>query len=212
MANNGNILLMCASPILERNIRHYLKENAFNVIQCHPETLRTALQMDDYMMLVTEVPPQDTETESVLERFPEVTVLHITGQRPLFPLPENRIILPPPFDLSEISRLLHRKAPETEQTLPLGGYELIPGKKCIRWKNMEIRLPQKEMELLLLLYRNRPDTVSKNVVATKLWPNEPEGKDNSIYTYINNLRNHLSKDPSIRLHSVYGKGFCLEAD
>ena len=212
MATNGNVLLWCASPVLCRNIRHYLQGNAFAVLSCTTaEELRIALSIDDYLLLITDISLTVEFPETLLERQPDLTVLHISENEADTSLPKNHLWLHPPFDMNEIGLILqHQNQPAEPQELPLGKYVILPKEKRIRYQNKEFPLSKKEMELLLLLYRNHPEVISKETICHKLWPESPLGKENSIYVYINNIRNCLSDDPTIRLIAVYGKGFRIE--
>jgi len=211
MHSNGNVIIQCQSIILQRTIRHFLQDNAYNVICCNrPDDIRIALSIDDYLMLITDSGYPDETLDTALQRNPNLPVLHITGHWQLSG-PSQHMHLAPPFNLSEITRLLHlQKQPLPPMTIPLGNFELIPAGNRIRYHNKETCLSKKEMDLLLLLCKNRPHVISKEAIGQKLWPESPLGKEKNIYVYINNLRNYLAADPSIRLISVYGKGFRLE--
>ena len=212
MSSNGNVLLWCRSAILQRTIRHYLAENAYTAIGCHrPEEIGMALSIDDFLLLITDAPCPDEALESQLARHPELPVLHITEQWPAVPPAPQHKQLPPPFDLSFLGQWLQQqKKPAETPHFAMGKFEVFPSEHCIRYQNRETNMPKKEMELLLLLYRNRPQTLSKEAIHRKLWPENPAGMDNSIHVYINNLRKILAEDDAIRLLSVYGKGFRLE--
>ena len=212
MATNGNVLLWCSSPILRRNIRHYLQGNAFAVLSCtSAEELRIALSIDDYLILITDISLHDGFPDTLLERHPDLTVLHISENDADTSLPKNHLWLQPPFDMNEIGLILQRQnQPAEPQELPLGKYVILSKEKRIRYQDKEFPLSKKEMELLLLLYRNHPEVISKETICHKLWPESPLGKENSIYVYINNIRNYLSEDQTIRLIAVYGKGFRIE--
>ena len=210
MATNRNVILWCESAPLRRTLSHYLQENAFSVISCNTlEGIRMELGIGDFTLLITDTTCDDGRLEAIVSKQPTMQVLHITEQAHATHNKQQWITLPPPFDLSEIGRLLQQRKPAEPDALPLGKYDLLPAKNSIRYQNIETTLPKKEMELLLLLYRNRPDMISKEIVCRKLWPESPSGHDNSIHVYINNLRRFLLQDDSIRLISVYGKGFRL---
>lgn len=212
MASNGNVILWCASSAMKRSIRHFLTENAYTVVSCeHAEDVRIALSIDDYCLLVTDTPYPDEALEQLLRRNPGLPVFHITARLPEVLPPAPHFLYSLPFDLDEIGRLLRGNGSRSER-LPLGKYEILPGKSAIRFRNTETNIPKKEMELLLLLYRNRPDVVSREQIARKLWPAAPSDRDSSINVYINNLRKYFSEDAGIAFLSVYGKGLRLESE
>ena len=186
MASNGNVILWCASPAIKRSIRYFLRENAYTVVTCeHAEDVRIALSIDDYCLLVTDTPFPDSTLEQLLLRHPSLPVFHIAAHMPeIRPQPPHHVQTLP-FDLDEIKKLLRPDTGNTEPLL-LGKFEILPEKSAIRYKHSEINIPKKEMELLLLLYRNRPEIVSKENIARRLWPQAPQERDSSINVYINN--------------------------
>ena len=115
-----------------------------------------------------------------------------------------------PFDLSELEYCLQPANQEEKKRLFLGKYEILPQSSAIRCKNESLNIPKKEMELLLLLLKNSPGTVSKEEIAAKLWPSDKERHDNSINVYINNLRKYFQSDRRIGIVTVYGKGIRLD--
>lgn len=214
MSSSGNVILWCSAPVLERNIRHYLREQAYEVIRCKSlEEVHTALGMDDYLLLITDAALQDSILDRLLKQNPGLLVLYIGENQALLPIFDRYHRLSPPFDLSGIGQLLReRKNPREYTSLPLGKYEILPQQNRIRCKNEEISIPKKEMELLLLLYAKRPETVSKDAIAHRLWPDSPQQRDNSINVYINNLRKYFPENTGIRFRSIYGKGIRLESE
>ncbi|MBO4281735.1 MAG: response regulator transcription factor [Bacteroidales bacterium] len=214
MASNGNVVLWCVSPVLQRNIRYFLRKNAYAVCCCHNlEEVHVALSIDDYLLIVTDIPYPDEAFSALCARHADLPVFHIVDQLPSQLPDPPHLLRKKPFDLSEIERMLQaRQAPGEASALPLGNYTLLPESNRIRYRNTECGIPNKEMEMLLILYRNSPDIVSKEAIARKLWPQDPEGHENSIHVYLNNLRSYFQKDDRIRLLTVYGKGIRLERE
>ena len=212
MASNGNVILWCAPSAMQRNIRHFLRENAYTVVSCgQADDVRIALSIDEYRLLITDAPVSDSTLKQLLQHSPGLPVCHIAVRRPeTLPQPPH-FVCTVPFDLEEIGKLL-RPDVRTAEVLTLGKYEILSGKNAIRYRHTEINIPKKEMELLLLLYRKRPDVVSKECIARRLWPRNPEERDSSINVYVNNLRKYFTEDEDIRFLSVYGKGIRLESE
>lgn len=212
MASNGNVIIWCAPSALRRSVQHFLRENAYTVVSCmHADDVRIALSIEDYILLITDLPFPDETLQLLLKRYPKLPVLHIVERMPDVKAAPPHYVCRKPFNIEEIGKLLRQKKPSYESLL-LGKYTILPEKNAILYKHTETNIPKKEMELLLLLYRNRPDMVSKEQIARRLWPQEPRDRDNSISVYANNLRKYFLKDDGIRFISVYGKGLCLESE
>ncbi len=214
MKSNGNVIVWCVSSVLQRNLRYFLRKNAYAVICCRNlEDVRIALSIDDYLLLITDIPYPDEAFAALYTRYTTLPVFHIVDKLPAQRPPSPYTLREKPFDLSEIESLLQaRQQPGETLTLPLGGFTILPETNSIRYQHSCFSIPNKEMEMLLILYRNSPDIVSKEAIARKLWPNDTENHENAIHVYLNNLRKYFQRDSRIRLLSVYGKGIRLERD
>lgn len=65
-------------------------------------------------------------------------------------------------------------------------------------------------ELFTLLCRNQNHYVPIDTLCLHLWNITNPGKTSCLRDYISDLRKILSAAPSLRIHSKYRKGYCLE--
>lgn len=210
MASNGNILLWCQNSILRKNIRHYLKENAYEVLVCKNfEEVQIAIRIAEYRLLITDQPYPSDKYEFLLQKNPELKLFCIDETSHKKPAESGITFCKQPFDLNEITNHLNSDIYIEEPHYSLGEYRVWPSKKTISNKNKVVRIAQKEMELLVILLKKRPDLTSKEYIEQKLWPGETQSHDSSINVYINNLRKYFQDDPHIKIKSVYGKGICI---
>jgi DNA-binding response OmpR family regulator len=72
----------------------------------------------------------------------------------------------------------------------------------------EVRLAKKELELLLMLVRNRPAVVSRDRILSEVWQMADDVETRTVDAHIRNLRKKIGKD---RIRTVIGYGYRFEA-
>lgn len=65
-------------------------------------------------------------------------------------------------------------------------------------------------ELFTILCQNQNHYVSSETLCLHLWNIANTGKTGCLRAYISDLRKILSATPTLRIHSKYRKGYCLE--
>ena len=70
-------------------------------------------------------------------------------------------------------------------------------------------LSPKESDLLELLLINMNDLTPREEALIKIWKDDNYFTSRSMDVYITKIRKYLSKDPSIRIDNIHGKGFKL---
>jgi two-component system, OmpR family, alkaline phosphatase synthesis response regulator PhoP len=71
----------------------------------------------------------------------------------------------------------------------------------------EVKLAKKELELLLMLVRNRPAVVSRDRILTEVWQMADDVETRTVDAHIRNLRKKIGKD---RIQTVIGYGYRFE--
>jgi DNA-binding response OmpR family regulator len=71
----------------------------------------------------------------------------------------------------------------------------------------EVKLAKKELELLLMLVRNRPAVVSRDRILAEVWQMADDVETRTVDAHIRNLRKKIGKD---RIHTVIGYGYRFE--
>ncbi|HEX9161936.1 MAG TPA: response regulator transcription factor, partial [Thermoanaerobaculia bacterium] len=71
----------------------------------------------------------------------------------------------------------------------------------------EVKLAKKELELLLMLVRNRPAVVSRDRILSEVWQMSEEVETRTVDAHIRNLRKKIGKD---RIHTAIGYGYRFE--
>jgi DNA-binding response OmpR family regulator len=71
----------------------------------------------------------------------------------------------------------------------------------------EVKLAKKELELLLMLVRNRPAVVSRDRILSEVWQMAEDVETRTVDAHIRNLRKKIGKD---RIQTVIGYGYRFE--
>lgn len=91
-------------------------------------------------------------------------------------------------------------------------YEIDLQNRVVKMNGDEIKLSNKEYELLVFLFRNIDHVVSRNHLLESVWGTSPEVNTRTIDTHMSRIRNKLSLNPENgwRLTSIYQHGYRLE--
>ena len=91
----------------------------------------------------------------------------------------------------------------------IGSFSFDPLKQILSHKEKTINLTTKESELLNLLCRHRNEILERNFALKLIWIDDNYFNARSMDVYISRLRKYLSKDPSLKILNIHGKGYKL---
>lgn len=91
----------------------------------------------------------------------------------------------------------------------IGSFLFDPLQQMLSHKGKTIKLTTKESELLNLLYRHHNEILERNFALRTIWIDDNYFNARSMDVYISRLRKYLSKDPSLKILNVHGKGYKL---
>jgi two-component system, OmpR family, response regulator len=122
-----------------------------------------------------------------------------------------------PFSMEEliyrIEAILRRtsgtEVNKKEDSYAIGNYFFDPLKQILRYKDQAIKLTTKESELLELLCRNANLILERNFALRTIWIDDNYFNARSMDVYISRLRKYLSKDLSVKIVNVHGRGYKL---
>jgi DNA-binding response OmpR family regulator len=122
-----------------------------------------------------------------------------------------------PFSMEElifrIEAILRRTSGSTsgkrEDMYKIGHYKFEPLKQILVYKEQTVKLTTKESELLELLCRNENLILERNYALKTIWIDDNYFNARSMDVYISRLRKYLSKDASVKIVNVHGKGYKL---
>ena len=66
--------------------------------------------------------------------------------------------------------------------------------------------------MLSLLLNNINDLTSREEALIKIWNDDNYFTSRSMDVYVTKIRKYLSKDPSIKIENIHGKGFKFSID
>ena len=123
--------------------------------------------------------------------------------------------LPKPFATSEflarVRALVRRSSIYAPAVLSFGGVELDCGQYVLRTSSGELRLNNKEYQLMELFMRNPRHVFSTTFLMDKVWELETDAEIDVIWTYIGFLRKKLKQlNADIEIKTIRGAGYTLE--
>lgn len=122
-----------------------------------------------------------------------------------------------PFSMEEllyrIQAILKRTSgipmPKREDHYNIGKYSFDPLKQLLSIGGQSLKLTTKESELLELLCRNTNEILERNFALKAIWIDDNYFNARSMDVYITRLRKYLSKDTSVKILNVHGRGYKL---
>lgn len=124
--------------------------------------------------------------------------------------------LPKPFATSEflarVRALVRRSTAYVPATLRFGSVELDCNRYILRSSSGELRLNNKEYQLMELFMRNPRQVFSTTLLMDKVWELGSEAEVDVVWTYIGFLRRKLRElNADIEIKTIRGAGYTLES-
>lgn len=121
----------------------------------------------------------------------------------------------PSLLLARIERLLERGRVTVDQdvqtTDELNGIKLLHHKQMLEIHGELIDITKKEYELLVFLFNNRNQILSREQLISNVWSSDFNGDIRTIDTHIKQLRSKLD-DLSYMIKTVHGVGYIFEVE
>lgn len=89
----------------------------------------------------------------------------------------------------------------------LGDYEFVPELHQLKIGRDEIKLTQRENELLIMFCAHQGKLLPRKKALQEIWGATDEFSRKSMDVFVSHLRKYLSKDPHIKIENIHGKGF-----
>ena len=124
--------------------------------------------------------------------------------------------LPKPFATSEflarVRALVRRSVAYAPAALRFGSVELDCNQYLLRSSSGELRLNNKEYQLMELFMRNPRQVFSTSLLMDKVWELGSEAEVDVVWTYIGFLRRKLRElNADIEIKTIRGAGYTLES-
>jgi len=122
-----------------------------------------------------------------------------------------------PFSMEElimrIEAILRRTSQDNlanaQPVFTLGRYTFDTRKQTLGIDDEVVKLTTKEADLLKLLCQNANKILERNYALKSIWIDDNYFNARSMDVYITKLRKHLSKEPTVEIINVHGKGYKL---
>lgn len=96
------------------------------------------------------------------------------------------------------------------EVTPIGNFSFYPSQNKLVQKATEIKLSNKECELLSLFVQTPNQVIKRETLSKKIWEDNGVIVGRSLDTYVSKLRKKLEIDPTIKITNVHGVGYMLE--
>ncbi|AQX07289.1 response regulator transcription factor [Elizabethkingia ursingii] len=111
-----------------------------------------------------------------------------------------------------IQNILKRTQPASTplSAISIGAYTLHSDKLLLSHPKEEIRLTQRELDLLLFLLQHNNQTIKREIILDKLWETNDYFTGRSLDVFISRLRKYFQLDEGIKIQSLRGIGFQVD--
>jgi len=111
--------------------------------------------------------------------------------------------------LARVAAILRRSKGIESETMAYDDGQLRIDDRTLRVyvEGVEVKLAKKELELLLMLVRNRPAVVSRDRILSEVWQMAEDVETRTVDAHIRNLRKKIGKS---RIETVIGYGYRFE--
>lgn len=182
-------------------------------------------QAFDLCLLDVMLPGTDgyTLARHIRQHDAEVPILFLTARS----LKEDRIhglkigaddYITKPFSIEELilkievflrrSRLV-QPPPPPPAACQLGTYRFEYHNLRLLHAERELRLTQKEADLLRFFAENRNRVIKRATILEELWGENDYFMGRSLDVFISRLRKYLQQDENVRIENIHGVGFCF---
>jgi hypothetical protein len=98
-----------------------------------------------------------------------------------------------------------------EEFLTVGRYKFYHQRRVLKCHDESIELSDKEAQVLKILATHQNEIVERERLLKEVWEDDGVFVGRSLDVFISKLRKKLQDDSSLRIVSIHGKGYKLEA-
>lgn len=161
-----------------------------------------------------------TLAEKIININPEIPFVFLTARK----LKEDKIkglqlgaddYIVKPFEADELVLRLNNILKRGEQKnnsiiaideIAIGKYTFNPDRLELKLSNHTQRLTEKEVALILFLYKNKNQLLKRNEILLTIWGNDDFFSGRSMDVFISRLRKYFSNDNRIAIESIRNIG------
>jgi len=111
--------------------------------------------------------------------------------------------------IARIHAILKRSTQTNQEVYSIGNYTFDHSNQILQVDHNIQRLTERESLILAELCKNKNQIVSRDETLKKIWGDNDYFNRRSMDVFISKLRQYLSRDKSIEIKNIHGKGFVL---
>lgn len=231
---NGTILVVDDEPEIRQLLRILLKNKAYQVLEAAngQEAVKLAERYPDLDLILMDIMMpglSGLEACRQIRIYTKAPILFLTARN----TEQDKAMayenggddyLSKPFSQSElmmkVSSLIrrYRVYGGMQSTAPLWGsaadaLSVDARSRRVKKHDQEIKLTDKEMDLLLFLLSHRGEILDVKTLYEAVWQSKyMPSSDNNIMVYIQRLRKKLEDDPAnpVLIRTIYGRGYQID--
>ncbi len=150
-----------------------------------------------------------------------VPIIFVTARNQLEDLKKgfqlgNIDYLKKPYAISELVLRIHELLSKNiiqqkeEEVFQIGQLHFVPSEHLLTIKNQRIHLTNRENIVLKLLFENKNQLVSRNIITLGVWDeHDSRLKDDSLNNIISSLRSKLAEESNISIITIQKEGYKL---
>lgn len=224
--NSRHILLVEDEPFLAKVVKDSLEQLGYTV--SHATDGRKAyslFQSQPFDLLIVDVMLPYTDGFTLVKQVrafgSQVPVLFLTARTATKDViagyeSGGNDYLKKPFSLEElylrIGELFKRAGQPTtvaDTAVAIGRCEFVPHKQTLTFQSFEIKLSNRETQLLKLLYDHKNALLERKQALITLWGDDSFYHTRTMDVFIVKLRKHLAQDPAVEIMNIRGVGYKL---
>ena len=225
--NKVNILLAEDDPNLGQLLKNYLnaREYETTLVTDGAQAMKVFRKEKFNICLLDVMMPEldgFTVARGIREIDPHIPVIFLTAKN----LKQDVIegfksgaddYLTKPFSMEELiyrieailRRSSKRPSENAAEVYSIGRFTFDVAKQLLTWQDQSRKLTTKESELLELLCRHRNEVLERNFALKSIWIDDNYFNARSMDVYITKLRKYLSRDETVEILNIHGKGYKL---
>jgi DNA-binding response OmpR family regulator len=226
-AMKRNLLIVEDDPKIRKLLIIYFRDEGFNILEA--ETGEDAIHIFnnekiDLVILDIMLPEVDgLRVCEVIREHSDVPVIMLTAKSQ----EEDKLrgfeygadeYVTKPFSPKVLVARAHAMLKRVDGKVSRNGSVFRAGSLAVDFSNESVTvddkpviLTHKEIDLLILLIRNKGVILSKELILDRVWGFDYDGDPRTVDTHIKRLREKLG-DQNVFIKTVRGRGYCFDAD
>ncbi|MDN5217406.1 winged helix-turn-helix domain-containing protein [Fulvivirgaceae bacterium BMA12] len=105
-----------------------------------------------------------------------------------------------------------KNAGQNTAFITIGNYTFYPDSQLLALDDKSVKLTAKESKLLQVFAKSQDKVLDREILMKEVWEDEGVIVGRSLDVFVSKLRGKLSKDPSLCITNIHGKGYKLETN